>query len=124
MYDPGDLQVFDPILSNFSVGFQDQNLYGERLMPITRVNSRNGRYRVFDRSNWMRAGYAHRAPGAVANEIVGRKWSEDTWQVKEYSLQSPTFDEEDEELNSPGGLGQPNLGGALDINPHQDATEL
>jgi hypothetical protein len=124
MYDPGDLQVFDPILSGFSVGFQDQNLYGERLMPITRVSTRNGRYRVFDRSNWMRAAYAHRAPGAVANEITGRKWSEDTFQVKEYSLQSPVYDEEDEELNSPGGLGQPNLGGALDIDPERDATAL
>jgi hypothetical protein len=124
MYDPGDLQVFDPILSGFSVGFKDQNLFGERLFPITRVNTRNGRYRVFDRSNWMRAAYAHRAPGAVANEIVGRKWSEDTFHVSEYSLQSAVYDEEEEELNSPGGLGQINLGGGLDISPMVDATEL
>jgi len=124
MYDPGDLQVFDPILSGFSVGFKPQNLYGERLLPITRVNTRNGRYRVFDRSNWMRAAFAHRAPGTVANEISGRKWSEDTFLVKEYSLQSPVYDEEEEELNSPGGVGQTNLGGALDIDPHRDATEL
>ncbi len=124
MYDPGDLQVFDPILSNFSVGFQDQALYGERLFPVTRVNTRNGRYRVFDRSNWMRWSRDHRAPGTVANEISGRKWSEDTYQVKEHSLQSPIYDEEAEELNAPGGLGQPNLGGALDIDPERDATEL
>jgi len=124
MYDPGDLQVFDPILTDFAVGFAPQNLYAGRLLPITRVNTRNGRYRVFDRSNWMRAAFAHRAPGAVANEIVGRKWSEDTFNVKEYSLQSAVYDEEEEELNSPGGLGQPNLGGALSIDPERDATEL
>lgn len=124
MYDPGDLQVFDPILSGFSVGFKDQNLYADRLFPITRVNTRNGRYRVFDRSNWMRAAFDHRAPGTVANTITGRKWSEDTFQVKEHSLQSDVYDEEEEELNSPGGVGQPNLGGALDINPHKDATDL
>jgi hypothetical protein len=124
MYDPGDLQVFDPILSGFSVGFKDQNLFGERLLPITRVATRNGRYRVFDRSDWMRAAYAHRAPGTVANEIRGRKWSEDTFNVQEYSLQSAVHDEEEEELNSPGGLGQVNLGGALDINPERDATRL
>jgi hypothetical protein len=123
MYDPGDLQVFDPILTNFSVGFQDQNLYGERLFPITRVQTRNGRYRVFDRSNWLRF-RAHRAPGTVANEVSGRKWSEDTFHVQEYSLQSPIYDEEEEELNSPGGLGQPNLGGAITIQPERDATEL
>jgi hypothetical protein len=46
----------------------------------------------------MRAAYAHRAPGAVANEITGRKWSEDTFQVKEYSLQSAVYDEEEKSL--------------------------
>ena len=48
MHASGDLQVFDPILSGFSVGFKDQNLYADRLYPRTRVNTRNGRYRVFD----------------------------------------------------------------------------
>lgn len=124
MYDPGDLQVFDPILSDFSVGFKDQDLYGEQLAPVTRVFTRNGRYRVFDRSDWLIWQRDHRAPGTVANEISGRKWSEDTFRVKEHSLQTPVYDEEEEELNSPGGLGNPNLGGAITIDPETDATRL
>jgi hypothetical protein len=123
MYDPGALQVFDPILTNFSVGFQDQNLYGERLFPVTRVNTRNGVYRVFDRSNWLMF-RDHRAPGTVANEVSGRVWSQDTFQVKEHSLQAPVYDEENEELNALGGIGQPNLGGAISIQPETDAVNL
>jgi len=76
MYDPSGLYV-DPILSGFSVGYQDQQLYGHRLAPETPVSALSGRYRVFDRSNWLIFPDT-RAPGTVANEVVGRKWSEDT----------------------------------------------
>ena len=122
MYDPGELYV-DPILTNFSVGFQDQNLYGERLAPITRVNTQSGRYRVYDRSDWLIFPDA-RAPGTVANEVQGRKWSEDTFKTKEHSLQSPILDEERQELHSLGGLANAVFGGDLQIDPERDATLL
>jgi hypothetical protein len=52
MYDPGLLYV-DPILTNFSVGYDEQDLFGRRIMPETPVGTQSGQYRVFDRSNWV-----------------------------------------------------------------------
>lgn len=122
MYDPGTLYS-DPILTNFSVGYKDQALYGERIFPVTPVNTQNGRYRVFDRSGWLIFDSA-REPGTVANEILGAKWSEDTFETKERSLQVPIYDEERQQLNSQGGFANAVFGGALQINPELDATEL
>ena len=122
MYDPGKLYV-DPILTGFSVGYQDQTLYGERLFPITPVNTQSGRYRVYDRSNWI-VFPSRREPGTIANEVRGGKWAEDTFKTVEHSLQAAVADEEDQELQSQGGLASPVFGGGLQLNPHQDATEL
>lgn len=122
MYDPGTLYS-DPILTNLSVGFADQNLYGVRIFPETPVRTKSGRYRVFDRSNWL-VYESRREPGAVANEILGAKWSEDTFETKERSLQVPIFDEERQALTSQGGLANPVFGGAMQLNPEADATKL
>jgi hypothetical protein len=122
MYDPSLLYT-DPILTNFSVGFEDQALYADRIMPETEVNTQSGRYRVFDRSNWL-IYKSRREPGTVANEILGAKWSEDTFFTHEHSLQAPVFDEERQELQSQGGYANATFGGALDIDPELDATEL
>jgi hypothetical protein len=65
-----------------------------------------------------------RAPGTVAREIRGRKWSEDTFFTKEHSLQAPVYDEENQQLQSQGGLADPTFGGALQVDPHADATKL
>jgi hypothetical protein len=122
MYDPGTLYV-DPILTNMSVGFQDQTLYGGQIMPFVDVRTQSGRYRVFDRSNWL-IFPARREPGTEANEVRGRKWSQDTFNTKEHSLQAAILDEERQELTSLGGLADPVFGGALQIQPEVDATEL
>lgn len=122
MYDPGTLYS-DPILTNFSVGYRDQALYGERIMPVTPVDTQNGRYRVFDRSNWLIFESA-REPGTVANEIQGAKWSEDTFATKERSLQAPILDEERQQLTSQGGLANAVFGGAMQLDPELDATAL
>lgn len=121
MYDPGSLYV-DPILTNFSVGWQDQTLYGLRIFPETPVNTQSGRYRVFDRSSWL-IHRSRREPGTVANEVGARKWSEDTFLTKEHSLQSPIYDEERQELTSQGGLANPVFGGDLQIDPERDAVD-
>lgn len=123
MYDPGDLRVFDPFLTNFAVGYRDQQLFGERLFPVTRVANQSGRYRVFNRADWMRW-RAHRAPLTVANEISGRKWSEDVFHVQEYSLQTPVSDEEREELAAMGSISAQTFGGPIEFNPDRDAVNL
>jgi hypothetical protein len=122
MYDPSTLYT-DPILTNLSVGFKDQSLYGAQLFPITPVNTPSGRYRTFDRSDWLIFEDA-REPGTQAREVRGRKWSEDTFKTREHSLQSPVWDEENQELNSLGGYANAAFGGALQIDPHADATKL
>lgn len=122
MYDPGEL-YFDPILTDFSVGYEDQTLFGARIAPITEVNTQSARYRVYDRSSWL-IYPDRREPGTVANEIRGGKWSEDTFMTKEHSLQAPVHDEEDQAYRSLGGLANPVFGGDLDLDPERDATEL
>lgn len=122
MYDPGQLYV-DPILTNFSVGYDSQTLYGVQIMPITPVRTQSGKYRVFDRSNWV-IFEDRREPGAVANEVMGGKWSTDTFLTQEHSLQVPVWVEEEQELTSMGGLADATFGGTLQINPEVDATEL
>lgn len=122
MYDPGTLYS-DPILTDFSLGFEDQTLHGLDLAPITEVRTASGRYRVFDRSNWVMFP-DRREPGAVANEVRGGKWSEDTFKTQEHSLQAPVHDEERQELNSQGGFAQAVFGGGLDLDPEEDATAL
>lgn len=122
MYDASTLYT-DPILTNLSVGYKDQSLYGAQLFPITPVNTPSGRYRVFDRSDWL-IFEDRREPGTMAREVRGRKWSEDTFKTSEHALQSPVHDEENQELNSLGGYANPAFGGALQIDPHADATKL
>lgn len=122
MYDPGELYS-DPILTGFSTGFADQTLYANRLFPLTPVRTKSGRYRVYDRSNWM-IYPSRREPGTVANEVRGGKWSEDTFFVKEHSLQAPIHDEERQELQSQGGLANAVFGGDLQLDPERDAVDL
>jgi hypothetical protein len=92
-------------------------------MPETPVNTQSGRYRVFDRSGWVFF-EDFRAPGTVAHEVRGAKWSEDVFSTTEHSLQTLVLEEERQQLTSQGGLANPVFGGAMQLNPEQDATEL
>lgn len=122
MYDPGQLYA-DQYLTNFAVGWAQQNMSGAELAPINRVNAKSAKYRVFDRSSWI-IFEDRREPGTVANEVRGRKWSEDSFFIKEHSLQSPIHDEERDYYTGLGGLSTADAGQGLDINPEEDAVEL
>jgi len=122
MYDPGTLYS-DPILTDFSVGYQPPGYVGLRLFPQAAVGTQSGRYRVFGRERRVRF-YSRREPGTVANEVRGGRWSEDTFKTVEHSLQAAVADEERQQLNSLGGLANATFGGSLQINPEEDATEL
>lgn len=121
-FDPGTLYS-DPILSEFSVGYQDPILVGERLMPVVPVNTQSARYRVWDRSNRVRFP-SRREPGTVANEVRGGRWSEDTYKTQEHSLQAAVADEERQQLTSRGGLANPTFGGDFNLDPEEEATAL
>jgi len=117
VYDPSKLATRDPVLTAFSVGYADQDLFGLEIFPAVGVNSMHGRYRVFDRSDWL-IFPAIREPGTVANEIMGGKWSEDTFNIREYALQAPVLDEEREEIAQ--NFEEP----GLDVSPERDAVSL
>lgn len=122
MYDPGTLYV-DPILTEFSVGYNPPMFVGLRLFPEAALDTQSGRYRVFDRSNRVRF-FSRREPGTVANEVRGGRWSEDTFKTVEHSLQAAIADEERQQLTSRGGLANAVFGGALQLDPERDATAL
>jgi hypothetical protein len=111
----------DPILTNFSLGFQDQQYVASRLFPITPVTLPSGRYRTFDRSNWV-AFPDRREPGTWANEVRGGKWSEDTFSTKQHMLQAAVDDQEIENYNAAGQNAQANLFAGID--PARDAVNL
>jgi len=92
-------------------------------MPEAAVGTQSGRYRKFDRSNRVRF-YSRREPGSVANEVRGGRWSEDTFKTVEHSLQAAVADEERQQLNSQGGLANATFGGALQLDPEEDAVSL
>lgn len=122
MYDPGTLYS-DPILTDFSVGYTPPGFVGLEMLPQVAVNTQSGRYRVFDRSSRVRF-YSRREPGTVANEVRGGRWSEDTFKTVEHSLQAAVADEERQQLTSQGGLANATFGGALQLDPEEDAVEL
>lgn len=119
-YDPSTL-YFDPILTNFSVGYNPPQFSGLRLLPEVAMDTQSGRYRVFDRSGRVRF-YSRREPGTVANEVRKGRWSEDTFRTVEHSLQAAVADEERQQLTSQGGLANATFGGALSIDPEEDAA--
>jgi len=111
----------DPFLTNFSVGFSDQTLIGDAIAPMTDVYLPSGKYRVYDRSNWI--SYPDgRDPGTVANEIRGAKWGQDTYAVHEHSLQAAVTDEEREVYSNALQNAQANI--YAQISPEMDATNL
>lgn len=116
MLDQWKLRDFEPVLSNFSTGWEAKELVGSRVAPLTNVAQMSGRYMVYDRSDWL-IFPDRRAMGTVANEIQGGKWSTDTYSVREHSLQVPVFDEEREQMGASGNF-------PVDFSLETSAVEL
>lgn len=121
-YDGVEPGVFDPILTNFSVGFQDQALIGEQACPLVPVLEPGGKYAVWDRSMWVFYD-DHREPGANAVEVRGHKWSEDNFFVEEHAVQVGVTDEERQNY---GNIANQQFGAlpasALFVNPEVNAV--
>ncbi len=99
----------DQVLTNISVGWPNNGLVGERLLPSVKVMKQSDKYYIFGREGWLPED-DNRAPGTVANEIAGLQVSTDTYYAREHSLQIPVTDEERENVDSP-------------LAPDRDATE-
>lgn len=100
----------DQVLTNISVGWPNNGLVGERLLPSVRVVKQSDKYYIFGREGWLPED-DNRAPGSVANEVTGLAVSTDTYYAREHSLQIPVTDEERENVDSP-------------LAPDRDATEM
>jgi hypothetical protein len=112
VYNPtgsGNVHI-DEVLTQISVGFPNLGLVGEALFPAVTVNKQSDKYYVFGREQWLPES-DERAPGSVANEIIGYTVSLDTYYAREHALQIPVTDEERENVDSP-------------LSPDRDATEL
>lgn len=125
MYDPSSL-VVDPVLTEFSTGFEPDNLVGFEIMPQVEAGAPSGSYRTFDRSNRV-IFPDRREPGTVANEVRGGKYSADTFKTVQRSLQAAVADEEEAYAASLGGVNNAasaNTTGDLDLDPEEDAAAL
>jgi len=105
----GNVHV-DQILTQISVAWPNNGLVGDALLPSVAVKKQSDKYYIFGREGWLPED-DNRAPGTVANEIIGYTLSTDTYYAREHSLQIPVTDEERENVDSP-------------LAPDRDATEL
>jgi hypothetical protein len=100
----------DQVLTNISVGWPNNGLVGEKLLPSVPVKKQSDKYYIFGHEGWLPEDDA-RAPGTVANEVAGLAVSTDTYYAREHSLQIAVTDEERENVDSP-------------LAPDRDATEM
>jgi hypothetical protein len=100
----------DQVLTQISVAWPNNGLVGNNLLPSVSVKKQSDKYYIFGREGWLPED-DNRAPGTVANEVVGLAVSTDTYYAREHSLQIPVTDEERENVDSP-------------LAPDRDATEM
>lgn len=113
VYNPtgsGNVHI-DVALSNVSLGWPNNGLVGDNLVPTVTVRKQSDKYRVFGREAWLPEAGDYRAPGTEANEIPGFTLSLDTYYAQEHALQVAVTDEERENADSP-------------MSPDVDGTEL
>lgn len=101
----------DQVLTNISVGWQNEGLVAEQLFPVVKVRKQSDKYYTFGREAWLPEAGDFRAPGTEANEIPGLAVSLDTYYAQEHSLQIAVTDEERENTDSP-------------MSPDRDGAEL
>ena len=60
--------VVDPVLSNVSIAFKNENYIADLIMPVVPVLKETGKYYKYDKANFRRA-KSDRAAGGKANEV-------------------------------------------------------
>src|SRR6266496_5061530 len=95
VYDPrggGNVHI-DVALTNVSVGYPNNNLVGDNLVPRVNVQKQSNFYYVFGREAWG----THpdlRGPGTQAHEIPGLAVAKQNYFAVEHALQIAVTDEE------------------------------
>jgi hypothetical protein len=92
----------DILLTQISQQFPlNRDYVGPNLFPQVTVQKQSDKYGIFDRENFKLEAHDVRAPGAVANEIPGLRWSTDTYYANEHALQIAITDEERTNVDAP-----------------------
>ncbi len=100
---------FDPILSNVSVAYKNEEYIAEQILPIVKVATVTGKYFVYDTSNFRKS-VSLRGMGASAKEVDYGVSQSTAFVIKEHALKELVPDELIEQAPSP-------------LNPEMDATE-
>ncbi len=100
---------FDPILSNVSVAYKNEDYVAEQVLPIVRVASATGKYFVYDTSH-LRRSNSLRGMGASAREVDYGVSQSTAFVIKEHALKELVPDELVKQAPSP-------------LSPEMDATE-
>jgi hypothetical protein len=87
------LQYLDQPLNNISVGYKNDDFFGERVFPIVPVKKQSGRYWIFGKERF-RQYETIRAPKAEAREIAPWSLSNNPYFCNDHSLKDSISDEE------------------------------
>lgn len=108
-YDDLGLLHYDQVLTEFSVGYSNDEFVGGLLMPTVTVGQRSGKYNVQEKVGFTVMDDL-RAPKAKANEVPPITFSRDTYYAEEHALVDIVDREEVAEADS-------------ELDPMRDATE-
>lgn len=100
--------VVDPVLSNVSIKYTNEQFVWNRVMPTFPVGKQSGKYYKYDKAN-LRPVETERAAGSPANE-VGFGLSTDSFYAEDYALKEFVDDQVREQADQA-------------LNPLTDATE-
>ncbi|HEV2424312.1 MAG TPA: hypothetical protein VGZ29_05740 [Terriglobia bacterium] len=87
------LQYLDQPLNNISVGYQNDDYFGEKLFPVTPVKKQSGRYWVFGKEKFRQYETIRHAR-AEAREIAPWSLSNNPYFADDHSLKDMISDEE------------------------------
>lgn len=81
----GSTLYVDPLLTNMSIGYHNNEFIASKLSPTILAPSPTGKYVNYDQSHWFRDAMQKRAPG-TASPRTGWKLSMSSFTTEEYSL--------------------------------------
>lgn len=93
-----DVQLvhLDEMLTEFSVGYQNNEFIADQTLPMVRSNRQSDKYYVFNKEAWIPESGDYRAPGTEAHEVPGLTFSRNPYFIQEHALQIGVTDEEKE----------------------------
>ncbi len=113
----------DPLLTNISIAYTNENYVAEQLFPSLPVGPRSGRYYVYGQESFLSGSGLNadgkastiRKPSARADEVFF-DLSKDSYQAERRSLATPVTDDSmTEALEQSGSILQPQIDGTTQV---------